>query len=123
MFPSTGRYGVQQGRSLQLTAPGAALRIVALQPLQRAGNALMAFNNRPATDTIPLLSPFIAPSARALAPLLSQLATPGPLRATAELAGDALRGLSPALVRQVLPLIDQLTPILVDVAQVTRSFA
>jgi hypothetical protein len=133
----------------------------------RAGNALMAFNNRPATDTvrrrrrraagaapaggagrrarvrragseasmpllqpsplrprhlvapqIPLLSPFIAPSARALGPLLAQLTSPGPLRATLDSATDALRGLSPGLVRQVLPLLDQLTPILMDVSQV-----
>lgn len=61
----------------------------------------MAFNNRPATDTIPFLSPFLAPSARALGPLLQQLASPGPLRATAESAFDALRGLSPGLVKQV----------------------
>jgi hypothetical protein len=80
----------------------------------------MAFNNRPATDTIPFLSPFIAPSARALAPLLSQLATPGPLRATVESATDALRGLSPSLVRQVMPMIDQLSPIFLDVSQVGR---
>jgi hypothetical protein len=81
----------------------------------------MAWNNRPATDTIPFLSPFLAPSARALGPLLSQLASPGPLRATVEGAADALRGLSPSLVRQVMPMIDQLTPILMDVAQVGRA--
>jgi len=63
----------------------------------------MSWNNRPATDTIPFLSPFLAPSARALGPLLTQLATPGPLRATVESAADALRGLSPSLVRQVRP--------------------
>ncbi|KIZ06343.1 hypothetical protein MNEG_1607 [Monoraphidium neglectum] len=89
---------------------------------ERAGNALMAFNNRPATDTIPFLSPFIAPSARALAPLLSQLATPGPLRATVESATDALRGLSPSLVRQVMPMIDQLSPIFLDVSQGRQEF-
>lgn len=43
--------------------------------LQREGNVLMSFNNRPATDSIPFLSPFLAPSARAVGPLLEQLAT------------------------------------------------
>lgn len=42
---------------------------------QREGNVLMSFNNRPATDSIPFLSPFLAPSARAVGPLLEQLAT------------------------------------------------
>lgn len=39
----------------------------------------MSFNNRPATDSIPFLSPFLAPSAKAVGPLLEQLAT-SPLR-------------------------------------------
>ena len=56
-----------------------------------AGNAFMAFNNRPATDSIPLLSPFIAPSIRALGPLLGQLAT-SPLRSNLEATLDMLKG-------------------------------
>jgi hypothetical protein len=39
----------------------------------------MSYNNRPATDAIPFLSPILAPSARAVGPLLEQLAT-SPLR-------------------------------------------
>lgn len=39
----------------------------------RAGNILMSFNNKPATDAIPFFSPFIAPGARALGPLLAQV--------------------------------------------------
>jgi hypothetical protein len=31
---------------------------------------------------------------------------------------DALRGVSPSLVRQLMPIFDQLTPIYMDVAQV-----
>lgn len=48
---------------------------VVLSAWQRAGNALMSFNNRPATDSIPFLTPFIAPSARFLGPVLEQMAT------------------------------------------------
>lgn len=47
--------------------------------MQREGNVLMSYNNRPATDAIPFLSPILAPSARAVGPLLEQLAT-SPLR-------------------------------------------
>jgi hypothetical protein len=51
------------------------LLLLLLLLLQREGNVLMSFNNRPATDSIPFLSPFLAPSARAVGPLLEQLAT------------------------------------------------
>jgi alpha-beta hydrolase superfamily lysophospholipase len=50
------------------------LLISARYAVEREGNALMAFNNRPATDSIPFLSPLLAPSARAVGPLLAQLA-------------------------------------------------
>lgn len=39
-------------------------------------------------------------------------------RAGLENVADALRGLSPGLVKQLLPIFDQLTPIYMDVAQV-----
>lgn len=87
----------------------------------RAGNILMSFNNRPATDSIPFLSPFIAPSARALGPLLSQLAT-SPLRSGVEQWIDIFKGASPETFRQVLPLLEQLTPIYLDVANGTEEF-
>lgn len=88
----------------------------------RAGNILMSFNNRPATDSIPFLSPFIAPSARALGPILSQLAT-SPLRSGVEQWIDILKGASPDTFRQVLPLLEQLTPIYLDVASGTEEFS
>ena len=87
----------------------------------RAGNVLMSFNNRPATDSIPFLSPFIAPSARALGPILSQLAT-SPLRSNVEQWVDILKGISPSVVKQVIPLLEQLTPIYLDVANGAQEF-
>ena len=88
----------------------------------RAGNVLMSFNNKPATDSIPFLSPFIAPSARALGPILSQLAT-SPLRSNVEQWIDILKGISPGVVKQVIPLLEQLTPIYLDVAQGAQEFS
>jgi Protein of unknown function (DUF1350) len=38
----------------------------------RPGNVLLSYNNKPATDRIPFLSPLMAPSARVLGPILSQ---------------------------------------------------
>lgn len=39
-------------------------------------------------------------------------------RSGLETVTDTLRGLSPGLMRQLMPLFDQLTPIYMDVAQV-----
>ena len=50
---------------------------------QRAGNVFVAFNNRNATDVIPLMAPLIAPSARLLGPILNQIAA-SPVRSTVE---------------------------------------
>jgi alpha-beta hydrolase superfamily lysophospholipase len=41
--------------------------------VHRDGNALLSFNNLPATDVIPFLSPLLAPGTRALGPVLSQV--------------------------------------------------
>lgn len=42
-------------------------------------------------------------------------------RGNLETALDALRGLSPSLVKQLMPIFDQLTPIYMDVAQVSTA--
>lgn len=90
---------------------------------QRRGNILMSFNNKPATDTIPFLTPMLAPGARALGPLLQQLAT-SPLRAPVEQALDVLRGpASPPAVRQLLPVVDQLVPVMLDVSSGRQEFS
>lgn len=46
-----------------------------------------------------------------------------PCRAGIENVTDALRGLSPSLVKQLLPIFDQLTPIYMDVAQGRQEFS
>ncbi|KAI7841224.1 hypothetical protein COHA_005188 [Chlorella ohadii] len=110
------RYGV--GHSL-----GALLHalIGSRYPIASAGNVLMSYNNRPATDSIPLLSPLIAPNLRALGPILSQLAT-SPLRSGVEQWIDLLKGVSPGIVKQIIPLLEQLTPIYLDIANGAQEF-
>lgn len=90
-------------------------------PITSSGNVLMSYNNRPATDSIPLLSPFIAPNLRALGPLLSQLAT-SPLRSGVEQWVDLLKGASPNIVKQVIPVLEQLNPIYLEIANGTQEF-
>lgn len=81
----------------------------------------MSFNNKPATDSIPFLSPFIAPSARMLGPILSTIAQ-SPIRSTVEMATETLKGFSPSVVRQVVPLVEQLAPIYLDVSQGKQEY-
>jgi hypothetical protein len=138
--------------------------------MHRDGNALISFNNRPATDVIPFLSPILAPGTRAMGPILSQvwprplryhleqycercchghlrsipfngvhtqmvlanasdvlgggvqMAT-SPLRSSMDSALGALRGFSPSVVKMLLPLLEQLSPIFMDVAQGRQEFS
>lgn len=82
--------------------------------VQRAGNVLISFNNKDASEAIPLFSPVIAPAARNFAPLLSLLGSNTALQVGAEVALNNLRGLNPGLAKQVLPLVEQLPPLYED---------
>lgn len=81
----------------------------------------MGFNNRSATEVVPLMAPLIAPSARMLGPILNQIAA-SPVRSTVEWAVESLRSLSPGIVRQVVPLVEQLAPLYLDMAQGRLEF-
>jgi hypothetical protein len=61
-------YGVGHSLGSLLT-----LMLNARFAVHRDGNALISFNNRPATDVIPFLSPLLAPGTRALGLVLSQV--------------------------------------------------
>lgn len=98
------------------------LLISARYSVKRSGNVLLSYNNRPATDVIPFLSPLIAPSARIMGPLLNQI-TASPLRSTVETVIETIRGFSPSIIRQVTPLMEQLAPMFLDVAQGRQEFS
>jgi hypothetical protein len=89
---------------------------------QRQGNVFMSFNNKPATEAIPNFSAFIAPGAQMLGPFLAQLAA-NPFATQLFSMTEVMRGLSPGLVKQVLPLVDQLTPLYMEVSQGRVEFS
>lgn len=60
--------------------------------------------------------------ARALGPVLSQLAA-SPMRMSVDSALDALRNMSPSLVQMVMPLMEQLAPVVMDVSQGRQEFS
>ncbi|CAD5177983.1 unnamed protein product [Musa acuminata subsp. malaccensis] len=91
--------------------------------IQRCGNILMAFNNKEASSAIPLFSPVIVPMAQSFGPLLSQLTSSPSLRRGAEMAMKQLGNLSPPIMKQVLPLVEQLPPLYMDLVNGREDFS
>ncbi|CAM6050299.1 unnamed protein product [Sphagnum compactum] len=78
-----------------------------------------------ATSAIPLLSPVLGPVAQNFSPILAQLTASPTLRLEAEIAMQQLKqfeSVSPPIVKQVLPLIEQLPPLYVDLANGKDQF-
>ncbi|XP_072962074.1 uncharacterized protein [Typha angustifolia] len=90
--------------------------------VQRNGNVLMAFNNKEASLAVPLFSPVIVPMAQNFGPLLSQLTSSPTIRLGAEMAMKQLESLSPPIMKQVLPLVEQLPPLYMDLVQGREDF-
>lgn len=91
--------------------------------VQRSGNILMAFNNKEASLAIPLFSPVLVPMAQSLGPLLSQIASSPTIRLGAEMTRKQLENLSPPIMKQVLPLVEQLPPLYMDLIKGREDFA
>uniref|UniRef100_A0A7N0U8M9 Uncharacterized protein n=1 Tax=Kalanchoe fedtschenkoi TaxID=63787 RepID=A0A7N0U8M9_KALFE len=90
--------------------------------VQRTGNVLMAFNNKEASLAVPLFSPVLVPMAQSVGPLLSQIAASPTVRLGAEMAMKQIENLSPTIMKQVLPLVEQLPPLYMDLAKGREDF-
>ncbi|VFQ90510.1 unnamed protein product [Cuscuta campestris] len=90
--------------------------------VQRSGNVLMSFNNKDASLAIPLFSPFLVPMAQSIGPFLSQIATSPTVRLGAEMTLKQLETLSPTIVKQVLPMVEQLPPLYMDLINGRENF-
>nr|CAE75962.1 OJ000315_02.20 [Oryza sativa Japonica Group] len=90
--------------------------------VQRSGNILMAFNNKEASLAVPLFSPVIVPMAQSFGPIFSQLTSYPTLRFGAEAAIKQLENLSPPVVKQLLPLVQQLPPLYMDLVKGREEF-
>ena len=71
----------------------------------RAANVLISFNNKPATDAVPLFTPVVAPGLQNLSPLIASVAD-SPFREPLRGAEAQLRAQAPATVRELLPVLD-----------------
>lgn len=83
----------------------------------------MAFNNKEASLAIPLFSPVLVPVAQSLGPLLSQIASSPTVRLGAEMTIKQLENLSPPIMKQVLPLVEQLPPLYMDLVKGREDFS
>ncbi|XP_068645362.1 uncharacterized protein [Aristolochia californica] len=90
--------------------------------VQRTGNVLMAFNNKEASQAVPLFSPVIVPMAQSFGPLLSQITSSETVRVGTEMAMKQLQNLSPPIMKQVLPLVEQLPPLYMDLVKGREDF-
>lgn len=90
--------------------------------VQRNGNVFMAFNNKEASSAIPLFSPVIVPMAQSFGPLLTQLTSSPTILRGAEMAMKQLENLSPSIMRQAMPLVEQLPPLYMDLVSGREDF-
>ncbi|KAJ6712862.1 hypothetical protein OIU79_008958 [Salix purpurea] len=91
--------------------------------VQRSGNIFMAFNNKDASSAIPLFSPVLVPMAQSLGPFLSQIASSPTVRRGAEMTMKQLESLSPPIMKQALPLVEQLPPLYMDLVTGREDFS
>lgn len=91
--------------------------------VRRNGNILMAFNNKDPSQAIPLFSPVFLPMTQSMGPLLSQIASSETIRLGAETTLKQLENLSPPIMKQVLPLFEQLPPLYMDLAKGRENFS
>lgn len=90
--------------------------------VQSNGNVLMSFNNKEASVAIPLFSPVLVPMAQSIGPFLSQIVSSPTIRLGAEMTMKQLENLSPPIMKQVLPLVEQLPPLYMDLVNGRENF-
>ncbi|GFY88068.1 Gut esterase [Actinidia rufa] len=75
-----------------------------------------------ASLAVPLFSPVLVPMAQSIGPLLSQIASSPTVRLGAEMTMKQLENLSPPIMKQVLPLVEQLPPLYMDLVNGRENF-
>uniref|UniRef100_A0A3Q7E8V9 RNase H type-1 domain-containing protein n=1 Tax=Solanum lycopersicum TaxID=4081 RepID=A0A3Q7E8V9_SOLLC len=98
------------------------LLIGARYAVKRNGNVLMAFNNKDASLAVPLFSSVLVPMMQNLGPVLSQIASSPTIRLGAEMTMKQIENLSPSIMKQVFPLVEQLTPLYTDLINGKENF-
>ena len=89
--------------------------------LKREALVLISYNNKPATDAIPLFAEVFVPGLSALSPVLQPLAA-SPLRESLRDVDKNVRNFYPDAVKEFLTVVDQLEPLLLDISNGRKEF-
>ncbi len=87
----------------------------------RTANILISFNNKPATDAVPLFTPVVAPGLQNAAPFLKGL-NDSPFLMPLKGVEGQVRANVPASVKELLPVLDQIEPVFREVADGAAEF-
>eukprot|EP00899_Mesostigma_viride_P005382 jgi/Mesvir1/14845/Mv05467-RA.1 len=90
--------------------------------VERAGNVHISFNNKPVVEAVPFFSPMISPMAQNLGPILDGLQSSPILKNGFEMAAQQFKGVSPPLMRQLLPFVEQLQLLYKEVSSGRADF-
>ena len=89
--------------------------------LNREALVLISYNNKPATDAVPLFAEVFVPGLSAISPVLQPLAA-SPLREGLRDVDRNVRSFAPEAVKELLTVVDQLEPLLLDVSNGRKEF-
>jgi len=89
--------------------------------LNREALVLISYNNKPATDAVPLCAEVFVPGLSAISPVLQPLAA-SPLREGLRDVDRNVRSFAPEAVKEFLTVVDQLEPLLLDVSNGRKEF-
>jgi hypothetical protein len=89
--------------------------------LNREALVLISYNNKPATDAVPLFAEVFVPGLSAISPVLQPLAA-SPLRESLRDVDRNVRSFAPEAVKELLTVVDQLEPLLLDVSNGRKEF-
>jgi len=89
--------------------------------LNREALVLISYNNKPATDAVPLFAEVFVPGLSAISPVLQPLAA-SPLREGLRDVDRNVRSFAPEAVKEFLTVVDQLEPLLLDVSNGRKEF-
>ena len=82
---------------------------------------LISYNNKPATDAVPLFAEVFVPGLSAISPVLQPLAA-SPLRESLRDVDRNMRSFAPEAVKEFMTVVDQLEPLLLDVSNGRKEF-
>jgi len=87
----------------------------------RTANVMISFNNKPATDAVPLFAPAVAPGLQSFASTLQQI-NDSPFLVPLKGVDSRMRQQAPSVLKELFPVLDQIEPVFREVADGAKEF-